>query len=149
MALDQDRHALEVCALAYSDLGDVCTWGPEGVVLYASDAIPAQARRAIQSVKSVTKTRLVAGKDGQLSPEKETRTEVTLHPKVPALSLLQTMFDRGQTVRQHLEGKLHQLAGLAAKFIPVEQHAQYFAAVRMVMGDGDRPVFRAPDAADE
>jgi hypothetical protein len=138
LALDQDRHALEVTHVAYSDLRDVCSWGPQGVALKPSDAIPAHAARAIQSVKSTTKTRMVENTDGQLVPETETRTEVTLHPKVAALTLLHTMFDRGQTVRQHLEGKLREVAGIAAKYVPREHHAQYLAEVHQSLG-GEPP----------
>jgi hypothetical protein len=140
LTLDQDRHATEVCHVAYSDLRDVCSWGPDGVVLKPSDAIPEHAARAVQSVKSTMKTRMVPSVDGQLVPEVEVRTEVLLHPKVQALSLLHQMFDRGQAVRQHLEGKLRELAGLAAKYVPTDDRAQYLAEARMVLGNAGQSV---------
>jgi hypothetical protein len=47
LTLDQDRHATEVWHVAYSDLREMCTWGPEGVVLKPSHEIPAYAARAV------------------------------------------------------------------------------------------------------
>ena len=132
--LDQERHALEVCRVAYSDLRDVCAWGPDGVQFKDSAALSPEAARTVQSVKSTTRTRLVSvGK--ALVPETETRIELTLHPKVPALALLQTMFEKGQATRQALEVKLRALAALAGQYVPRSAHAQYLAEVRLVLGD--------------
>jgi hypothetical protein len=145
LTVDQDRHAQEICDVAYSDLRDVCSWGPDGVVLKPSDAVPEHAARAVQSIKCTTKTRLIPLDDGTLVPATETRAHVTLHPKVPALSLLQTMFERGQAVQQHLEGKLREIAGIAAKYVPSEDHAQYLAEVRLALGD-EAPSVPEPEA---
>jgi hypothetical protein len=87
---------------------------------------------------------LVRSNTGEERPVTETHTQLTMHPKVPALQVLHTMFDKGASIQQHLEGKLREFAGIAAQYVPAEDHGRYLTAVRLVLGDAADDV---PDAS--
>lgn len=135
VSLEQEEHVKAVCELAYSDLRELCTWGPDGVILKDSQEIPASAARTVKSVKSLTTTRVIPRRDAPPIEETNTRVDIHLHDKVAAQSLLHTMFDKGQATRMALEVKLRALAALAGKYIPAGDHARYLAEVRLVLGD--------------
>jgi hypothetical protein len=135
IALEQEQHARAVMELAYSDLRDLCAWGPDGVILKDSATIPPEAARAVQSVKSTKTTRVIPRENAPPIEETKTLVDIQLHSKVAAQSLLHTMFDKGQATRQALEVKLRALAALAGRYIPAGDHARYLADVRMVLDD--------------
>jgi hypothetical protein len=133
--LQQEEHARAVMELAYSDLRDLCSWGPDGVQLKDSATIPPAAARAVQSVKSTKTTRTIPRDNAPPIEETKTLVDIQLHSKVAAQSLLHTMFDKGQATFQALEVQLRALAALAGRYIPAGDHARYLADVRLVLGD--------------
>lgn len=111
--LDHVQHAEEVCALAYSSLRDVCSWGPDGVQVIPSDELPPAVARTVQKVTST------------VSPTGEVRVEVALHNKVESLKLLWTMFDRVRAAQREMEKQVDLLAKVAAAYVPAERYADY------------------------
>ena len=87
-AITADRVLLELAAVAFSDLRQLATWGPEGVVLTASDTLSAPAARAVQEVLSTTKTRTCVTTEGQTTETVEVQTRLKLHNKLQALEAL-------------------------------------------------------------
>jgi len=89
-----DRILTELAAVAYSDLTDVCTWGPEGVAVLDSAKLPPHVRAAVKKVKvKVVETTSESG-----GTRKQTDIEVEMHAKLQALDRLgeyKRMFTRG------------------------------------------------------
>ena len=72
--LTRERVLRELTALAYSDIGDFVTWGPEGLKFKSLDEIEPENFAAVQSI--------------QLKKGTKTITRVKLHNKMEALLLL-------------------------------------------------------------
>ncbi len=101
--LTVDRVLEELRRVAFSDMGDVATWGPEGVVLKASAELPDDVAPAVADViehrttRTTTRITPAVGEPGEPSyqPPGEVRTvteerhlRVKLHDKIAALGHL-------------------------------------------------------------
>jgi len=75
----------ELRRVAFSDLREYMSWGPDGVTLHDSKALTGTAAAAIQSVKCKVYTRTHIGEDGTPVPETEVHTEIRLYDKLRAL----------------------------------------------------------------
>lgn len=73
--LDADLVLHELAAIAFSDISEFVSWGPRGVLIRKSLAMPDQARRAIREIKEQV------GEHGS-------SVTIKLHDKVRALELL-------------------------------------------------------------
>ena len=81
----QARVVLELARVAFSDIGEVAQWGPDGVKVVPSEDLDPHTRAAIQSVKC-RETVVAVLKDG--TELKQVETEIKMHPKAPAYRLL-------------------------------------------------------------
>ena len=88
-----DQVLLELAALAFSDLREVLTWGPEGVALRPSDTLSARAAKSVQEASCTAKTRTTVQPDGAVVTTIEVQTKLRLHNKVPALLALAQHLD--------------------------------------------------------
>jgi hypothetical protein len=130
--LQQDRAVLETMRVAYSNMRQVCHWGPEGVTLVDADALPEDVRATVRTLRCVTTTRRWGGATpGQ---ETTTRVEVALHPKLPALQQLQTYFLRGIPLDQEAEAQIQRLVALTVKYVPRDQVEAYCREVQEQLG---------------
>jgi hypothetical protein len=48
--IESERVLLELCAIAFSDIGKVASWNDEGIILEDSDTLPLAVRMSIKSV---------------------------------------------------------------------------------------------------
>jgi phage terminase small subunit len=87
-ALTADRVLAELAALAFSDMRQHATWGPEGVALLPSAALSDEAARAVHEVVSTTKTRTHVTTEGESIRTVEVQTRLRLYNKLQALEAL-------------------------------------------------------------
>ena len=83
--VEQARVVAELARIGFSDIGEVASWGPQGLVVVPSDELSPDTRAAIQSVKC-RETVVAVLKDG--TELKQVETEIKMHPKAPAYRLL-------------------------------------------------------------
>ena len=101
--LTVDRVLEELRRVAFSDMGDVATWGPEGVVLKASAELPDDVTPAVADViedrmtRTTTRVTPAVGRPGEPSYQppgevttvtEERHLRVKLHDKIAALGHL-------------------------------------------------------------
>ncbi len=132
--IQQDRTMLEVCRLAYSDLRQVATWGPDGVGLTESSTLSEDAAASVQDVQSVKKTRTIPQKDKEPITEEEVRTRIKLHPKEPALKMLQEFFRRGDPLSLEAEAKVQALLIIMAQYVDKTRLAAFRAHILATFG---------------
>jgi phage terminase small subunit len=96
-AITADHVLLELAALAFSDMREVATWGPNGVTLKASEALSEPTARAVHEVVSTTKTTTRLTPDGDSITEVVANTKIRLHNKLPALEALGRHLDLFRT----------------------------------------------------
>lgn len=129
--LQHDRVLLEDTRLAYSDLRQLCTWGPEGVTLKDSTTLPDEAAAAVQEVSCI-KRMSVRMVDQEPIGEQEVRIKIKLHQKTPALAHLHDVFRRGLKPLD-LEGLLQTVLLLAQPYIPGEQYGNFTRDVQAAL----------------
>lgn len=83
--IEADRVLEEYIDLALSDMRAFATWGPEGVLLKASETLDAHAARAVQEVVSTKKTRTSIDSTGAPVVVEEVQTRIKLYNKQAAL----------------------------------------------------------------
>ncbi len=76
----------EYAKIAFSDLGDFCSWDEDGVYMNASKDLPKGLSRSLLEI-NVSKTIRRGGRDGEDVTE-TINTKLKLHPKVTALDAL-------------------------------------------------------------
>ena len=132
--IQQDRTMLEVCRLAYSDLRQVASWGPDGVDLHESSELSEDAAASVQDVQSVKKTRTIPQKGKDPITEEEVRTRIKLHPKEPALKMLQEFFRRGDPLSLEAEAKVQALLIIMAQYVDKGRLTAFRAHVLAAFG---------------
>ena len=78
----------ELCACAFSDMREVAEWTKDGVLLIDSRLLTDKAAKAIQEVRSNTKTRTTYTGDGEPIVTTEVQTSIKLYNKLQALEEL-------------------------------------------------------------
>ncbi|KPK09577.1 MAG: hypothetical protein AMS20_00200 [Gemmatimonas sp. SG8_28] len=78
----------EIRRLAYSDMRDYVSWGPDHVTLVESSTLTEEQARAVKKVKMTETSTTVVQKDGSERTTSRTQVEFELHDKVDALTKL-------------------------------------------------------------
>lgn len=97
--ITRERVLTELGILAFSNLQDVCTWGPNGMKLIESSELDSKHQRMISKVESHTRTTT----RGIKNPQTETHTvvKIDVHSKIKALETLARILKLINTEREH------------------------------------------------